>query len=739
MKTQKFNILFILILAGMVAISSCVQDLDTEPLDDDVITSASVYKDPDNYKAVLAKLYAGMAVSGQEGPHGNNDLSGLDEGFGQYLRAYWYAQELPTDEAIIAWNDGNLRDYQEVDWSASNEFITNMYYRVYYQISLCNEFIRESTDAKLSERGITVPGIEEFRSEARFLRALSYWHALDMFGAIPFVTEDDPVGSFFPEQISKADLFAYIESELMAIEADLAAARTNEYARADQAAAWMLLAKLYLNAETYIGAERYTECLTNVNKVIAAGYSLHTAYDELFLADNDRPEIQNEVIFPITFDGQNTKTWGGTTFLVAAQIGGSMNPQMFGTGEAWGGLRTMKTFVSLFMDVSDLKSGASSLKSTADYPVLYVPGEHNGWDVADATTVLGSVNSDNNYEGYLYLVAGDGFKFTDSPDWDHGIFGDTSPADGVLDSPGDNITVAEDGYYKINVDTTTKIYTMLKTEWGVIGDATADGWDADQDMTWDADSGYWTAVLDLSAGSMKFRANDAWDVNYGDVNGDGILDTENDNNISVTAGKYLIKLKLGSPDYTYSLEAYAADGRQMFHTDGQQIDVEDMFEFTHGYAITKWKNVTSLCDTCLPANNHAVHMHTDFPLFRLADAYLMYAECVLRGGTGGDAGTALNYVNDVIARAYDGDVSSNISAGELTLDFILDERGRELFWEAQRRTDLVRFDKLTSADYVWQWKGGVPAGTGVDDKYNIFPIPDSDIGANPNLTQNTGY
>jgi hypothetical protein len=366
-----------------------------------------------------------------------------------------------------------------------------------------------------------------------------------------------------------------------------------------------------------------------------------------------------------------------------------------------------------------------------------VPGAHNEWDPANETTVLGSVNSDENYEGYLYFSAGDEFKFCTMPNWDRN-FGDDG-ADGVLDPGGANISVAEEGYYKINVDTATKVYTLLKTEWGVIGDATADLWDADQDMTWDADSGYWTAILDLTVGSIKFRANDDWAINYGDDGADGILGQDAANIAITAAGRYEIKLKLGSPDYTYSLEVYAPDARNMFHTDGQQIDVDDMFEFTHGYALTKWKNVTSVCDTCLPSNNHAVHMHTDFPMFRLADAYLMYAECVLRGGTGGDAGTALDYVNAVITRAYNGDVSSNISAGDLTLDFILDERGRELFWEAQRRTDLVRFDKLTSADYIWQWKGGVPAGRGVDDKYNIFPIPDSDIGANPNLTQNTGY
>jgi hypothetical protein len=221
MKTKNFKIVSAVVLALLFAITSCVNDLDTLPLDPDVVTSEDVYSKGENYKHVLAKLYAGLAVSGQQGPAGNNDLSGLDEGFGQYLRAYWYAQELPTDEALIAWNDGNLRDYHETDWSANNEFVSNMYYRVFYQIALTNEFIRETAPEKLDERGIEGDirsDIELFRAEARFLRALSYWHAIDMFANVPFVTEEDAVGAFFPEQISRPDLFAYIESELLEIE-----------------------------------------------------------------------------------------------------------------------------------------------------------------------------------------------------------------------------------------------------------------------------------------------------------------------------------------------------------------------------------------------------------------------------------------------------------------------------------------------------------------------------------------
>lgn len=115
----------------------------------------------------------------------------------------------------------------------------------------------------------------------------------------------------------------------------------------------------------------------------------------------------------------------------------------------------------------------------------------------------------------------------------------------------------------------------------------------------------------------------------------------------------------------------------------------------------------------------------------------MYAEAVLRGG-GGNSGTALGYVNELRERAY-GDNSANINASELTLDFILDERGRELYWECHRRTDLIRFGKFTGGDYVWEWKGNVQAGTATPTYRDLYPIPANDLNSNPNLKQNTGY
>jgi hypothetical protein len=512
-------------------ISACTNDLDVVPIDPDEQTSATLYDSPDAYRQVIAKLYGGLALTGQRGPDGAGDIAGIDEGFSSYLRNLWYHQELSTDEALIGWNDQTIKDFHEQDWGASDIFIRGMYSRIYYQITLANEFIRQASDGNLSSRGLTETQAAEvrlYRAEARFLRALSYWHALDLFGNVPFVTEDDQVGSFLPEQISREELFAYVENELLDMESSLADAGANEYARADKAAAWMLLSKLYLNAEVYTGTARYSDCASQLNKVIAAGYTLDPNYKNMFLADNHNSP---EIIFPVAFDGLRTQTWGGTTFIIHAAIGGSMSPADFGVDAAWGGTRTTSAFVGKFADPS----------------------------------------------------------------------GNT-------------------------------------------------------------------------------------------------------------------------------------DKRAMFYTPGQKIDIKDVSLFTDGYAIRKWSNKTSTGTS----GSDATFPDTDFPMFRLADVYLMYAEAFLRGATGTDGGTAVSYINALRQRAY-GDNSGNITQTDLNLSFIIDERARELYWESHRRTDLIRFGLFTTATYLWAWKGGVEAGAAVSPNYNLFPLPAADIAANPNLTQNPGY
>ena len=181
------------------------------------------------------------------------------------------------------------------------------------------------------------------------------------------------------------------------------------------------------------------------------------------------------------------------------------------------------------------------------------------------------------------------------------------------------------------------------------------------------------------------------------------------------------------------------DKRGIFYDKGRSIDitssVSGTFE-TEGWSVFKFSNLDS---NGQPGKN-TLWVDTDFPMFRLGDIYLMYAEAVARGGEGSKA-SAVEYINALRKRAY-GDEKHNISENwleENNFRNLLDERGRELYWEGIRRTDLVRFDLLTSGSYTWDFKGGINTGVGVNKRYNVYPIPVTDLTVNGNLQQNEGY
>ena len=509
---------------GLVAVNAC--DVTTEPLSD--VTETNVFEDTGSYEAFLAKLYAGLSITGQVGPDGNGDFQRLDEGFSSYGRQLWQLQELPTDEAVIAWNDAGLPELSTMGWASSNQFVQMMYSRIYFQVSLVNEFLRQTTDDVLASRGqmSLAPEIHQFRAEARFLRALSYWHGIDLYGDIPLVEEDYPLNGPPPPQSTREAIYGFIVDELTEIRNDLPPAGTGQYGRADQGALSMLLAKVYMNAGVYVGSDQYGAAMTEVENVIGA-YQLASDFQSNFRADNDGSP---EIIFAVPTDGTRTQTWGGMTFLIHAQVGGDMPAGDWGIDGGWWGIRVTPEFVSLF------------------------PGAEN-----------------------------------------------------------------------------------------------------------------------------------------------------------------------------------SADGRQYFWIEGQSLEIASITDWFQGYACPKFTNLTSLG----VQGSHPTFPDTDYPMFRLADAYLMYAELALRGG-GGNAGQAVVYINDLRERAY-GDASGNIAVGDLTLDFVLDERARELYWEGHRRTDLVRYGLFTGGDKLWSWKGNVQGGQATPDTRDIYPIPSSEILANPNLVQNDGY
>jgi hypothetical protein len=521
------KIIFLFFAVSVLSLTACVDELNQMPHTE--TTASDVYDSASNYKSVLAKIYASYVITGQEKGGGKADIS-TTSGY-DYLRCYFNMQECGTDELACTWLEGdNVKNLSYLTWDSSDPWVSDTYYRIYQTIDYCNEFLRNATDdaiSKFSESDQTK--IKHYRAEVRFLRALSYYHAMDLYRNIPFVTEKDKVGSFIPPRYTSDQIFDFIEKELKDIDGDLMDRSEAEYGRATKAAAWTLLAKMYLNAKVYTDTARYTDCITYCKKVIADGYSLESDYSKLFNADNDKRT--NEIIFPLCVDSKHTVSWGATTYLVCGEVDGSSTekPADYGVASAW-----------------------SMFRIRGEVPALFGTG----------------------------------------------------------------------------------------------------------------------------------------------------------------------------------------DKRAMFYKDGQSRTLDTGLDVQkNGYLVTKWTNLTDL--GTVASNTASYGVNTDFPVFRLADVYLMYAESVLRGGAGGDKTTALNYVNALRERAY-GNKDGDIRASDLTLDFILNERARELYWECTRRTDLIRYNRFTTSDYLWQWKGGVKDGKAVNDKYNYYPIPATEKTANPNL-QNDGY
>jgi hypothetical protein len=343
MKKSIFKI--IAIIAPFLMLASCT-DLDLKP--ENTSVAEEVFSTFEGTKGALAKVYAAYSLTGNQGPAGNNDLSnmpGIDEGQNaDFLRGWFNHQTLPTEEAHCIWNDPGIPELNSISFTASNSFTSGLYYRLIMQIMYANEFLRNANEGLNAE-------VITFKAEVRFIRAFDYWILMDLFGNPPFVTEDNDL-NVLPEQINRVDLFKFVESELLDIANNnlLKTPKASEYGRANQVAAWALLARIYLNAQVYTGTARWADALTYSKKVIDAGYSIKGNYEYLFLADNN---LNNpEVILPITYDGTRTRLYGGTTFLINCTFNGDYLTDyaniLIGSGiyvnANWSGYRVRKEF-----------------------------------------------------------------------------------------------------------------------------------------------------------------------------------------------------------------------------------------------------------------------------------------------------------------------------------------------------------------------------------------------------------
>lgn len=344
------NILYSMMLgtAVLTGTTSCVSDLDQYPHTE--TTSKNVYTSLANYEAVLGKIYAAMVTSGQGKGGDNKDMASvLNKGDGfDYMRMFINMQECGTDEFASTWLTGEqTTGLTYLSWDANDAWVSDMYYRIYYNIALCNEFLRNANSASFS--GADAEKMKEYKAEVRFMRALFYYHALDFYRNIPMVTENDPVGSYIPPRYTPQQTFDYIESELKDCVGDMLPASTCPYGQASQGAAYTLLAKLYLNSEVYTGVAKYAECKDACWKVMNMGYSLESDYSKLFNADNDKRT--NEIIFALPVSAEHTVSWGSSTYLVCGQVSMSnanQNVADYGVTAGWSEFRLRPEFVDKF-------------------------------------------------------------------------------------------------------------------------------------------------------------------------------------------------------------------------------------------------------------------------------------------------------------------------------------------------------------------------------------------------------
>jgi hypothetical protein len=524
--------------------TSCIKDLNVTPKDPKIILAGNLGDDPVYMKEVLGKIYASFIISGQSGKNEDADISASDVNFFTTTRALWNLQEITTDEAICGWGDVGIADLNTQTWSPSNPFLTALFQRLSLSITYANDFIKFTN-------GNADPAVIKYNAEARFLRALAYSWAIDLFGQFPFTTDEDGVGKFFPVIKTRTEIFNYVESELLEIQ-DILGEPKASYPQADKAAAWMLLARLYLNAQVYTGTARWTDCKTYCDKVINSGkYSLASNYRQNFSADNDGTH-NPEMIFAWEQDGTYTQGYVGTTFIIE-----SCSDAVYVRAEDFHGLTS-----------------------------------NTNW------------NGNRGRKEFMNVLV------------------DTIATYGNVRIPASDVTFSQ--------CKDKRVFLKMKKSMN-IPSASSSG--------------------DYGIGVYKFTAK---------------------------------------------------------NTNGSQ-----------------------------PANYNTAFACTDFPVFRYADALLMRAEALYRSG---DKTNAVTDINAVRTRAY-GNTTGNITTAQLTDKFFLDELCREFYYEAHRRTDLVRFGKFTDGNYSWQWKGGSYIGINTDNHLNLFPIPGDEVSANPNYNgqNNPGY
>lgn len=417
-------------IIASVLLASCVNDLDTLPLNKTEPVSEYVYgKDENAYLSGLGRLYFQFVTNDL------TDLQQMDGGASEIIRAFWSVQETTTDEAKCSWeNDAWVRALNTNTWSETqNDAVYAVYVRTLQGIALVNEYLRQTAPERLEARGVSADlarKIDSFRDEARFIRAYLYWMAIDCFGSVPFTTEKSPFGgAYFPQQASRADIFDFCVNELtylMSDESDMPLPRSN-YPRADKGSAAGLLARMYLNSKVYTGVERWAEAKAVCEGIFGMGYTLCPDYAALFRGDNgENLQARGEMLWTVDYNAEKTQSYGGSSYILSATLASTDitdESRPNGQRNGWAGLRVPYEFVSRYFDVSgqDYLTGAYDVADKRG-EVFYIKGRQesmenalysfmNGWSCLKFNNIpFGQTN-----ESYLPQSALKSFADVDFP------------------------------------------------------------------------------------------------------------------------------------------------------------------------------------------------------------------------------------------------------------------------------------------------------------------------------------
>lgn len=370
------------IAGALFTLTSCINDLETLPMNDWDTTSETAYGTSEQaYVQGLAKLYFNFTSND------TTDLLVSDGGASELIRCFWTCNEVSTDACKCAWGDTWAMAINSNTWTdAENDMVYGVFVRTLQGISYVNEYLRQTAPEKLADRGVDAAlaaKIEVFRAEARFLRAYFYWMAMDIFGAVPFTTEDSPFGAEAPKQASSKSIYNFVVSELedLATDASVMPAAKSNRPRADKGSVLGLLARVYLNAEVYSGEPAYDKAKSTCERIFGLGYALCSNYEHLFRGDNgENADAYNEFLYAVSYDQDKAQSWGGGTYLTCAAIGSedkeietdedwivdgevkkddNGNPlkvkiSRIGTGNGWNGLHIHEQFINKYYNPTNV-------------------------------------------------------------------------------------------------------------------------------------------------------------------------------------------------------------------------------------------------------------------------------------------------------------------------------------------------------------------------------------------------